>query len=215
MKNVAATEYSQPVPMATATSTIMSSVLARSADDRAGEEDRRRVEDDGQAQQQQPDVAVDAERRRELACPAASVPTIDQATIGTVNTSATRKRLRMSRAIASIDMPAWPPWPWPWASSARCDRGVVVRSVVGLDERVADVAGRRLAGAVVAAVLDPAAQLLDRRRGRVERDRGGLRDGIGLDGEHARPVAEHLLDDRLLGRVVQAADVQDDRVGSR
>ena len=31
MKNVAATEYSQPVPMATATSTIMSSVRARSA----------------------------------------------------------------------------------------------------------------------------------------------------------------------------------------
>ena len=34
--------------------------------DRAGEEDRRRVEDDRQAQQQLPDVAVDAERRREL-----------------------------------------------------------------------------------------------------------------------------------------------------
>jgi hypothetical protein len=31
MKNVAATEYSQPVPMATATSTIMSSVRALSA----------------------------------------------------------------------------------------------------------------------------------------------------------------------------------------
>ena len=31
MKNVAATEYSQPTPIATATSTIMSSVRARSA----------------------------------------------------------------------------------------------------------------------------------------------------------------------------------------
>ena len=51
--------------------------------------------------------------------PSSLVPTVDQATIGTVNSSATRKRLRMSRAIASIDIPAWPPWPWPWAPSAR------------------------------------------------------------------------------------------------
>ena len=118
-----------------------------------------------------------------------------------VNTSATRKRLRMSRAIASIDMPAWPPWPWPWASSARSHRGVVVRRPLGagLDERVADVAGDRLAGAVIAALLDPAAQLLDRRLRGVEGHRRGLRDRVGLDGEHARPVPEHLLDDRLLG----------------
>ena len=32
--------------------------------------------------------------------------------IGIDNTSATRNRLRMSRTIASIDIPAWPP-PWP------------------------------------------------------------------------------------------------------
>ena len=51
--------------------------------------------------------------------PSSFVPTIDQATMGMVNTSATRKRLRMSRSIESIDMPAWPPWPCPWASSAR------------------------------------------------------------------------------------------------
>ena len=38
--------------------------------------------------------------------PSSFVPTIDQATIGMVNTSATRKRLRMSRTIESIDMPA-------------------------------------------------------------------------------------------------------------
>jgi hypothetical protein len=47
------------------------------------------------------------------------VPTIDQATMGMVNTSANTNRLRMSRAIESIDMPAWPPWPWPWACPAR------------------------------------------------------------------------------------------------
>ena len=30
---------------------------------------------------------------------------------GTDNTAATRNRLRMSATMASIDMPAWPPWP--------------------------------------------------------------------------------------------------------
>ncbi len=44
-------------------------------------------------------------------------PTGDQMTVGMVKTSATRKRLRMSRSMSSIDMPAWPPWPC--ASSAR------------------------------------------------------------------------------------------------
>ena len=51
--------------------------------------------------------------------PSRFVPTIDHRTMGMVKTSATRKRLRMSRSIASIDMPAWPPWPCPWAWSAR------------------------------------------------------------------------------------------------
>jgi len=35
-----------------------------------------------------------------------------------------------------------------------------------------------------------------------------LCDRVRLDGEHARPVPEHPLDDRLLARVVEAADVQ-------
>ncbi|MGH2921443.1 MAG: SDR family NAD(P)-dependent oxidoreductase [Gaiellaceae bacterium] len=35
------------------------------------------------------------------------------------NSAATRKRLRMSRTISAIDIPAWPPCPWPCACSAR------------------------------------------------------------------------------------------------
>ena len=38
--------------------------------------------------------------------PNRSVPSGDQSAIGTAKTSATRNRLRMSRAIATIDMPA-------------------------------------------------------------------------------------------------------------
>jgi hypothetical protein len=76
------------------------------------------------------------------------------------------------------------------------------------------VAGHRLAGAVIAALLDPTAQLLDRRRGRIEGQRGGLRNRVGVDAQHARPVPEDLLDDCLLRRVVQTPDVQDDRLVS-
>jgi hypothetical protein len=64
---------------------------------------------------------------------------------------------------------------------------------------------------VVAALLDPAGELLDVRSVRVEGDGGGLGDGVGLDGDNARPVCEHALDDRLLARVVEAADVDDRR----
>ena len=84
---------------------------------------------------------------------------------------------------------------------------------VRFGHRVADVAGYRLAGAVVAALLDPALKVCDRGVRRVEGDRGGLGDGIGLDREHARPTAQDLLDDRLLTGVKRAADVQDDRLG--
>ena len=38
--------------------------------------------------------------------PSSSVPTIDHSTVGTVKTSATTNRLRISRAIAVIDIPA-------------------------------------------------------------------------------------------------------------
>jgi len=47
------------------------------------------------------------------------VPSGDQTTIGIANTTATSSRLRMSRAIAAIDMPAWPPSPSPWAAAVR------------------------------------------------------------------------------------------------
>ena len=87
-------------------------------------------------------------------------------------------------------MPAWPPWPWPCGVVGALDGRVVVRPRGrGSAERVADVAGHRLAGAVVAALLDPAAQLLDRRLRRVEGDRRGLRDRVGVDRDHARAGA--------------------------
>ena len=64
-------------------------------------------------------------------------------------------------------------------------RRVVMRAVgVRLGQRVADVARRRLAGAVVAALLHPAAQVLDGGRARVERHGRGLRDRVGVDSEH-------------------------------
>ena len=56
---------------------------------------------------------------------------------------------------------------------------------------------------MVAALLDPARELLDRGRGRVVLDRRRLRDRVRLDLEHAGAAAEHLLDDGLLARVVE------------
>ena len=78
-------------------------------------------------------------------------------------------------------------------------------------ERVAHVPGHGAAGAVVAAFLDPLLQLLNGRMTGVEDDGRSLRNGVRLDGGHAWTVPEHPLDDRLLGGVVQVADVQDRR----
>src|SRR6266516_5958633 len=91
------------------------------------------------------------------------------------------------------------------------DRGVVMRRREWLSrrERIADMPRHRAAGAVVAAFLDPAAELLDRGDRRVEDDRGRLRDRVRLDREHARLRAELALDDRLLRGVVEPADMQD------
>lgn len=110
MKNVAATEYTQPTPIATATSTIMSSVRARNA----ANAPEKKIDD---AYTTTGRLSSSSHTSRSIpngvasSRPSSSLPTIDHSTIGTVNTSATTKRLRMSRTIAAIDMPAWPPCP--------------------------------------------------------------------------------------------------------
>ena len=55
---------------------------------------------------------------------------------------------------------------------------------VWLDQRVADVLGHGLAGAVVATVANPAGQLRHRGAIRVVVDRRRLRNRIGVDGQH-------------------------------
>jgi hypothetical protein len=77
------------------------------------------------------------------------------------------------------------------------------------DQRVTQVAGHGLAGAVVAALLDPFPQRRQARLARIEGHRGRLRDRIRLHPGDARAVRQHALDDALLARVMQAADVQD------
>ena len=74
--------------------------------------------------------------------------------------------------------------------------------------RIADVARHRAPGAVVAAVLDPARELLQRSHRGVVGHGGGLRRGVRVDRQHARPAPEDALDDRLLAGVVEAADVE-------
>jgi hypothetical protein len=71
------------------------------------------------------------------------------------------------------------------------------------------MAGHGASGAVITALLDPPSQLLDRRFRGVEGDGRSLRYRIRVDRHDARPVPDHPLDDRLLGGVVQVADVQD------
>jgi len=79
--------------------------------------------------------------------------------------------------------------------------------------RVADVAGDRAALAVEPAVLDPLAKRLDRGFLRVVLDGRRLRHRAGVDGDDAPALGENTLDDRLLGRVVQATDVEHRRGG--
>jgi hypothetical protein len=83
------------------------------------------------------------------------------------------------------------------------------RERLGLRARVANVPGSRAASAVVAALLDPMGELLDRRHLWVEFDGCRLRDWVRVNGDHAGPSAEHPLDDALLRGVVEVADVQD------
>jgi hypothetical protein len=82
-------------------------------------------------------------------------------------------------------------------------RLVVVGAVIGGDQRIADMAGRRLTGAVVAARLDPSMQRLHARRVGVIDDRRGLRDRIGLDRNHTRTTGQHPFNHRLLRGVIQ------------
>jgi hypothetical protein len=90
---------------------------------------------------------------------------------------------------------------------------VIVRGRVApfLGERIAAVARNRAAGAVIAALLDPALQRLDRGRPWLVLDGRRLCNRVRLDSENAGSSPEHLLDDRLLARIVKAADVQDCR----
>jgi hypothetical protein len=82
----------------------MSSILARSARQAPTEEDRRRVEDHGQAQEELPELVAHPERRRRRD-PNSHSPIGDQTAIRTAKTSATRKRLRMSRTIVAPGQP--------------------------------------------------------------------------------------------------------------
>jgi hypothetical protein len=97
---------------------------------------------------------------------------------------------------------------------ARCGC-MVVRGRVGtfVAHGVANVARHRATGAVEAAVLDPLLELLDRGRRRVVLDGRGLRDRVGLDGSDTGLRLQRALNDRLLGRVVQPADVENRRGG--
>jgi hypothetical protein len=71
------------------------------------------------------------------------------------------------------------------------------------------VPGDGAAGAVEAALLDPVGELVDRRLAGVEGDGRSLGDRVRLDREYSAAAAEHALDDLLLARVVEIADVQD------
>ena len=169
--------------------------------DRAREEDGRRVEDDGQAEQKLPDVTVDAERRWQLGAEQARADHRPQ-------DDGDREHERDHEAVAHVPLHRLHRHPRVAAVAVPVrvlrapQRGLVVRHAlirgVALRHRVAHVAGHRLAGAVVAALLDPAGQVGDGRVRGVEGDGCGLRDGVRVDGEYARAAAERMLDHHLL-----------------
>jgi hypothetical protein len=103
-------EYSQPAPTATATSTIMSSVRARSArtaPSKKIQHDQKitgRLSSSIHTSSRSPNGAATVK-------PSTSRPIGDHNRIGTEKTAATRNRLRMSATIAAIAIPACPPWP--------------------------------------------------------------------------------------------------------
>ena len=97
----------------------------------------------------------------------------------------------MSRAIASIDMPAWPPWPWPCGVARRARTAAWSCGAVAPCARPA---GRRRGRARTARRSGSRTPRTQPRRSstdvarRVEGDGRGLRDRVGLDGQHARPA---------------------------
>ena len=176
---------------------------------RAGEEDRGGVQDHRQTQKQQPRVTVDGERRGKFGAEQLGAhhrPEHDR----------DREHQRDQEPVAHVARHRRHRHPGVTAVAVTMGvlgplrRGRVVGLVATLlREGVADMPRHRLAGAVIAALLDPLPQPGDGRLLRVEGHRRGLRDRVGVDREHARPVAEDALDDRLLAGVVQPADVQD------
>src|SRR4029453_10646561 len=80
---------------------------------------------------------------------------------------------------------------------------------VRFQQRIADVVGNRLASAVQATLLDPAAQVSQRGLGRVVDHRGRLGHRVGLDPLDPRSAAEDGLDHRLLRAEQHRVDVQD------
>ena len=87
---------------------------------------------------------------------------------------------------------------------------MTARLLAGLLHRQADVLRHRPAGAVVAALLDPAAELCHVRTSGVVGDVGRLSDRIRLDCQHARPGAKCFLNHRVLAAPVDAPCVEDD-----
>jgi hypothetical protein len=79
---------------------------------------------------------------------------------------------------------------------------------------VAHVAGNGLSRAVEAALADPVPQLTDAGALRVVGDGGGLRDRVGVHGDHARLTGQHGLGDVLAGRPLNAGDLEDSGGGA-
>ena len=120
----------------------------------------------------------------------------------------------MSRAIASIDMPAWPPWPCPWAASAR---SIAAWSWLRARRR-ARPSGRRRGRGPTGRRSDSRTPPPSRAAPRPTSARGRRSPSRsarpGWRRRRARPgrSPQRVLDDGLLGGVVQAADVQDRRL---
>jgi hypothetical protein len=185
--------------------------------DRALEEDVRGVEHDRKAEQELPDVTVDAERRRQLGTqqlgpdhrPEDDRDREDQRDEEAI-THIAHHRVHRHSGMTTLAMSV--------RLLGALHRRVVVRHVLrhgGVRHRVANVTRHRLPGAVEAALLDPLPERLDGRPSWVECDRRGLTRRVCLDPEYTSSPAQDMLDDGLLGSKVQPPDVKDRRVTGR